>query len=143
MYVVYIIFIHIMPVFTYNVCKWALTRSELEELEAFWLKQLRSVTGVFYPSTISNQALYNKCNATELQYIIRGARWRMLGHVLPMNKDTPAKHAIIYYFDPCINPFRRRPRTTLASVLNQDLEKYADSLKPNKVSTGQRLDFYV
>ena len=114
-----------MPVLMYNACTWALTQSEMDEIEAFRRKQLRIVIGVFYPRTITNEELYKKCETTELQNIIRGARRKMLGHVLRMTEDTPAKYAMVHYFDPRANCFRGRPRITLPVVINHDLERYA------------------
>ena len=87
-----------MPVLTYNACTWALTQTEMNELEAFRRTQLR----VNDPRKISNEKLYKKCGTLELQHIIRGARWRMMGHVLRMSKDTHAKQAMWHYFDICV-----------------------------------------
>jgi hypothetical protein len=75
---------YILPILTYNSCTWALTATELEELEAFHRRQLRSIIGAHYPHRISNQKLYKRCNSDELGPTIRAARWRMLGHVLRM-----------------------------------------------------------
>ena len=65
-----------------------LTERQLEELEAFRRKQLRSIIGIKYPRRISNSELYERCKSVELEHIIRGARWRMFGHVLRMTDDT-------------------------------------------------------
>ena len=58
---------------------------------------------------------------------ITKARMRLFGHCLRMNKDAPAQKAMEYYFDtkPGMKQFRGRPRTTLASVLNQDVKSAA------------------
>ena len=109
-----------MPILTYNSCTWALTNTELEELESFRQKQLRSVIRVTYPRKISNEKLYKLCNAEKLVDIIREARWRMLGHVLRMDDDTPAKYATIKYFDKG-KSFLGRPRTTIATIINEDI----------------------
>ena len=115
---------YIIPVLTYNACTWALTETQLEELEAFRRKQLRSIIGIEYPRHISNSKLYEKCKAIELRNIIRGARWRMSGHVLRMTDDTPAKCATVHYFDTC-NKSRGRPITTMPTIINKDLEEAA------------------
>ena len=59
---------------------------------------------------------------TELQPTIRNARWRMFGHALRMNDDTPAKHAMLHYFVERKSNFLGRPRTTLPTVISKDLE---------------------
>ena len=50
-------------------------------------------------SSLENADLYKQCGLRELKYTIREARWRMLGHVLRMSDDTPAKYATMHYFD--------------------------------------------
>ncbi len=116
---------YIIPVLTYNTCTWALTEKELEELEAFRRRQLRRILGVRYPRRISNSKLYTKCNTKELAPDIRGARWRMLGHTLRMADNTPAKKAMLHYFDKTTSSFLGRPRHTLPLVINQDLKMAA------------------
>ena len=111
-----------MPVLIYNACTWAISETELKELNAFHRKQLRSLMRINYPRIISNQDLYKKCDTSELTPIIRAARWRMLGHVLRMADDTPAKYATIHFFDQATTAFKGRPITTLATVMNDDLE---------------------
>ena len=113
---------YITPILTYNACTWALTESEMEELEAFRRRQLRHVIGINYPRRISNDDLNTRCNMKELAYTIRGSRWRMLGHTLRMTDDTPAKYATTHYFDPVARGFLGRPRLTLPLVIDKDLQ---------------------
>jgi hypothetical protein len=115
---------YITPILTYNSCTWALTESELSELESFRRRQLRRVLGVQHPRRISNEKLYSTCKMTELAPDIRGARWRMLGHTLRMTDDTPAKRAMLHYFDPTAanSSFLGRPRQTLPLTINNDLK---------------------
>lgn len=113
---------YITPVLTYNACTWALTEAELNELEAFRRRQLRRILGIRYPRRISNTKLYKKSNMRELGPDIRGARWRMFGHTLRMTDDTPAKRAMLHYFDETTSSYLGRPRHTLPLVINKDLK---------------------
>ena len=70
-------------------------QSEMGELDAFRRKQLRNIIGVHYPRTISNEELYRRCGMIELQYIIRGARWRMLGHTLRGDASKAGNGALL------------------------------------------------
>ena len=90
---------------------------ELEELESFRQKQLS-----YQSLVISNNAFNERFGVIEFKHTIRGARWCMLGHVLRMTDDTPAKCATIHYFDDKTESFKGRPRTTLATVFEQDLK---------------------
>jgi hypothetical protein len=134
---------YVVPVLTYNACTWALTDTQLDELDAFHRRQMRAVLGITYPRKISNEKLYERCNTQALRHTIRGARWRMFGHVLRMTDHVPAKYAMKRYFDPRINIYRGRPRTTIQTVLDNDLKAGAANLQadfplldiPNRLHT--------
>jgi hypothetical protein len=111
---------YVLPVLTYNACTWALSQTEQEELDAFHRRQLRKVIGIKYPRIISNESLYMRCNTQALSHTIREARWRMLGHVLRMDDQITAKHAMKHYFDSTSSKDHGKPRTTLQSVLDHE-----------------------
>jgi hypothetical protein len=106
------------------------------ELDAFHRHQLRKVIGIKYPRIISNESLYKRCNTQALSHTIRGARWRMLGHVLRMDDQIPAKHAMKHYFDSTSSKYRGKPRTTLQSVLDQDLQVGVANIQANHPFLG-------
>jgi hypothetical protein len=58
----------------------------------------------------------------ELDPDIRGARWRIFGHTLRMTDDTPAKRAMLNYFDVTTSSYLGRPHHTLPLVINKDLK---------------------
>ena len=112
----------VKPIITYNFSTWALTQSELNRLDSFHRRQLRTVIGVRYPNKISNEDLYARTNSEPLSHELFRARWRMLGHALRMNSELPAKEAMSYYFrDEAVGYFRGQPRTTIATAINKDL----------------------
>ena len=48
----------------------------------------------------------------------------MLGHVLRMNKDSPARKAMKFYFEKRSNKkFLGRKRTTIVTTINNDIQK--------------------
>ena len=52
------------------------------------------------------------------------ARWKLFGHILRSNLDTPANIAMNNYFDNTnTTKFKGRPRTTLPTTLNQDIKR--------------------
>jgi hypothetical protein len=127
---------YVLPVLTYNACTWALSQTEQEELDAFHRRQLRKVIGIKYPRIISNEWLYMRCNTQALSHTIRGARWRMLGHVLRMDDQIPAKYAMKHYFDSTGSKYRGKPRTTLQVVLDRDLQVGAANIQANHPFLG-------
>ena len=114
----------IVPVLTYNMGTWALTRTESARLDSFQRSQLKQLLGIRWPQKISNKALYKRCQCEPLSIKMIEARWRLFGHVLRMPKNVPAQMAIDQYFQPSndIPSWRGRPRTTLPVVLNADLQ---------------------
>ena len=51
----------IVPVLTYNMGTWGLTRTEWARSDAFHRRQLRPVNGIRYPEKISINTLYERC----------------------------------------------------------------------------------
>ena len=55
---------------------------------------------------------------------MRVARWQLLGHVLRMTNKTPAKNAMLQYFNESdSNGFRGQPKTTLPILIEKDIQK--------------------
>ena len=114
----------VKPVLTYNMCTWALTECELSKLDAFHRRQLRMLLDIRYPDIIHNKDLYKRTDSIPISDELFKSRWSMLGHVLRMNNDVPAKQAMIYYFrdEQSANSFVGRPRTTLPIEIDKDLQ---------------------
>ena len=112
-------------VLTYNSCTWGLTKQDERNLDGFHRQNLRQVIGVFYPHRIRNAELYNKTKSRPLSIDITKARWKMFGHVLRMNENTPARKAMRYFFQipEGHKKFRGRKRATIVTTLNRDIER--------------------
>ena len=113
----------VKSVLTYNSCTWGLTKTDEKNLDSFHRKQLRQVLGIFYPERISNEKVYETTNTRPLTIDITKARWKMFGHVLRMNEQSPARKAMKYYFqepEHC-EKFRGRKRATIVTTLNRDI----------------------
>ena len=55
--------------------------------------------------------------------VIRG-HWRLFGHILRLPRDTPVNKAMEFYFEPSLkNTFKGRPRTTIVTTINRDIER--------------------
>jgi hypothetical protein len=110
---------------------WGLTQDELERLDAFHRQQLRSLLDIRYPDTIHNDDLYKRTKSVPLSEELRLARWRMLGHVLRMSDNVPAKQAMLYYFHIASieKGLAGRPRTTLPVIIDKDLQDIAKAAK--------------
>ena len=56
-------------------------------------------------------------------------RWKMFGHALRMDQDTPAHKSMIHYYTGSqAGRFRGRPRVNMPWKLDQDLRKFASDV---------------
>ena len=123
----------VVPVLTYSMGTWGLTKAELDRLDTYHRRHLRQVIGIHWPNRISNAALYRRCRCHPISEDVKSARWRLFGHVLRMPLDAPAQQAIDYYFaDTGVATFRGRPRTTLPTALNADLRRVGRTLRRHR-----------
>ena len=111
----------VKPILT---CTWGLTKHEREPMNTFHHHQLRLVWKFNWKMKVRNTKLYEICNCGPISEKIKRSKWRMLGHALTMNKETPTWKAMKYYFESIYEEgkFRGRPRTTLVSIINEDIK---------------------
>jgi hypothetical protein len=88
----------VRSVLTYNACTWGLTKQDEQGLDSFHRQNLRQVAGIFYPKKIGNEPIYELTKSRPLSIDITKARWKMFGHALRMNENTPARKAMRYFF---------------------------------------------
>ena len=126
----------VRSVLMYNSCTWGMSGTDEKNIDSFHRRQLRRVLGVKYPTTMSNKAVYRLSKARPLSVEITKSRWKMFGHVLRMNENSPARLAMKFYFKETDDKkFRGRKRTTIVTTINRDIErtreKYPDfDIKP-------------
>ncbi|XP_065195763.1 uncharacterized protein LOC135827165 [Sycon ciliatum] len=129
----------ISPVLLYNSGTWAVTKSAQERLDSFHRRQLRSLIGIRWPQTISNNALYARCESQPISHTIKILRWKLFGHVLRLSDSTPAVQAMVsYYTSKDLKGWRGRPRTSLPGTLSADLEA-ADAGKLSSLEDLHRI----
>ena len=81
----------------YNCNSWAAPKTNLNKLDACHRHHLHSIHSIHWPhSTISNEALYKRCNTGPLSGMVKEARRNMLGDVLRMERNSPAQNALHY-----------------------------------------------
>ena len=115
----------VKSVLTYNSCTWGLTKKDEQGLDSFHRQQLRQVIGVFYPHKIGNKKLYKITGTRPLSIDITQARWKMFGHALRLNENTPARKAMKWFFqvpEGC-KKFRGRKRASIFTTLNRDIQR--------------------
>ena len=119
----------VLPTFLYNCETWGLSSTAMAKADAFHWRQMRSLLGIRYPDTISNDDLYRRTKSNPISDTVACRRLRMTGHVLRMNTDTPPQVAMSGYFDKGNKAPRGRPRLTLATSLVAQLNKLSVPMK--------------
>ena len=100
---------------------------EEEEIDAFHRRQLRKVLNVKYPVTMRNSIVYRMTNESVLSVDMLRNRWKLFGHTLRMDEDTPAHKSMVHYFTGSqAGRFRGRPRVNMPRKLDEDLKKYSN-----------------
>ena len=103
----------------YNCGTWALTDVLAEKLDRPQRKMLRRVLNVKWFDKVTNEQLYERCMTTPASLLVVDARWRLFGHTLRLNENTPARMSMACYFAKDI-PGRKGNRTTISSVLSSE-----------------------
>ena len=86
------------PVLLYNASTWGLTKNDETGLDSFHRQQLRKVLNVKYPDRMKNDEVYKIAEETPISLQITKSRWKLFGHILRLDEETPAKKAMRYYF---------------------------------------------
>ena len=112
----------VKSILTYNSSTWGVSISDENNLDSFQRRQLRDTLNIKYPHKINSIALYKTTNTKPLSVDITKARWKLLGHTLRMDKDTPARKAMKFYFqnENCAK-FRGRRRSNIVNTINRDI----------------------
>ncbi len=125
---------YVLPILLYNCGTWGLTTSCMSKLESFHRKHLRLILGIHWPNTISNKALYKRCDTEPLRFIIMDRRWRLFGHIMRRSEEIPANQFMLSYFNHSVHLKRwsGKPLTCLPTILDQDLNVFHLNLKSSE-----------
>ena len=108
----------VVSVLLYNCCCWAAPQRVIDQVDVIQRRHLRRLLNIYWPNTISNEALYRRCNMRPLSERIEKARWTMLGHVLRSDNSTPAYQSFLFAAFGCSSMKGRRGRHRSNSRFN-------------------------
>ena len=123
---------YVRPVLMYNCGTWGLLKNAMNKLETFHRRQLRRVLGIFWPQKISNDDFYRRCECRPLRFDVMQSRWRLFGHVIRLEKPTPAYIYMASYLKKTEKEskgFRGRPRMTLPYRMHEYLQKMKEAIQ--------------
>lgn len=114
----------VKSILLYNCETWAMTKTDKRNFNSFHRRQLRRVMNIKYPQRIGNDSVYETCHAEPIELEILERRWRFFGHVLRLPEETPCWKAMKSFFgSEGLKKFKGRPRTTIATTLNEDIKR--------------------
>ena len=128
----------------YNCSSWAPTKKSLDKLDVCHRRHLRDIMNIKWPKGfITNVNLYKICKTRPLSERVPKSRWKLLGHILRSEEDTPSNAALNYsvFVENSEKYVGRvgRPRCNLMTVLRKDLEARGLSLKSFSDITALRV----
>lgn len=81
-------------IFLYNSELWTTTSVTNNKIDCIQRRFLRRLLGVRWPKVMSNKKINEKTKQKPWSEMIKRKAMRWLGHLLRLNKDTPARRAL-------------------------------------------------
>ena len=123
---VYIYIYVVESVLLYNCGTWALPVSVADELDRAQHKMIRHVLGLKWADKITNADLYVRSGLRPANDQALYARWRLFGHTLRLNENTPARQAMLYYFQRGHDDGRQGNFVHIATCLSREYKSVTD-----------------
>ena len=114
----------VQSILLYNAGTWGMSKTDEKNIDSFHRKQLKQMLGIKWPHKIRNEKLYEKTKTQPLSKTITERRWKLLGHIMRLPEECPARRAMQYYFEKrTCKKIPGRKRTTIVTTLNRDIQR--------------------
>ena len=120
---------YVSSIFLYNSELWISNKTIKNKIDSFQRRQLRHVLHIKWPRVISNDELYRRTKVKKWSQVIKKRRLSWLGHLLRLNKDTPARIALN-------EVVKKHPRK-----VGRSKTTWIDTIKKDLKSGGLELNF--
>ena len=126
----------VKSILLYNSGTWGLSKGDKQKLDSFHQRQLRKVIGMNWPHKISNKKLYEVTGSKPISITITERRWKLLGHIMRLPSDCPARKAMRYFFEKRSEKlFKGRKRTTIYTTINEDIRRTKQAFPSFPITT--------
>ena len=96
-----------------------MTDTDAHKVDTFHTKNLRKIMKIFWPLTITNEVVLQKCGSLPMSQTIMKCRWTWIGHVLRQDKESLAKTALYWTHEG--KRRRGRPKTTWQRTVEAEM----------------------
>ena len=112
---------YITPVFLYNSELWTLTDTMKNQIDSYHRRILRAhVLNIRWPKIVKNVEVYEKTKLKPWSQRIEVKRMKWFGHLIRLNKDTPAQKALRVSRKKCKKP-RGKQKLTWIEMMRKQL----------------------
>ncbi|KAJ8717892.1 hypothetical protein PYW07_005822 [Mythimna separata] len=101
---------NVKSVLLYGCETWKVTKEISRQIQVFVNRCLRRILGIYWPETISNVELLEKCRESPIDHQIKRRKWSWIGHTLRRDSNHIPKQALDW--NPQGKRKRGRPRQT-------------------------------
>ena len=98
---------------------WLVSNNITQRLQTFVNKCLRIICRIFWPNTISNDALWSLTNEQPIRWQIKRRKWQWIGHTLRKPPESITRMALEW--NPQGSRGRRRPKITWRRTMLREL----------------------
>ena len=84
----------VIPTLLYASETWPLYRKQINMLETFHMRCLRSILGVTWENKMSNNEVLSKCFSTGIECMLIKSQLRWVGHIVRMGDTRIPKHLL-------------------------------------------------
>ena len=109
---------NVMSVLLYGAECWKVNQNDGQRLNTFHNRCLRRILRIFWPTTISNEKLYEEVEISRITDIIKARRWSFIGHVLRFENTNDCR--IVMNWTPVGKRSIRRPKETWRRMVEKD-----------------------
>ncbi len=130
-------------IFLYNSEVWTVTEQLNHKIDVFQRKLLRRILNIKWTRKMINTKLYEITKLKPWSVTIKRKRLSLLGHLMCLDPETPARESIEEFLRPVKGP-QGRPKKTWMDIIRSDLKEVNIELDYKKhVETINNLTYHA
>lgn len=111
----------VASIFLYNCGLWTTTKEINEKIDVIQRRFLRRILKVRWPKKMTNEKIYEITKQIPWSELVRKRALNWLGHLMRLDKRTPARRALQEYTNKGKRP-QKRPKETWVSMIKKSLK---------------------